>query len=105
MTEQLTVNRDTFQTEIDKHAGKQIIVDFWATWCGPCRIVGPILEKIDAENDDLVVLKIDVDANPDVSAAFGIQSIPTMLFFKDGVQNKPALIGAVPKDVILSHLK
>jgi thioredoxin 1 len=105
MTEQLTVTPDTFQAELDKHAGQQIIVDFWASWCGPCRMVGPILEKIDTEENTVTVLKIDVDANPEISAAFGIQSIPTMLFFKDGEMNKTPLVGAVPKDTILSHIK
>jgi thioredoxin 1 len=105
MTEQLTVTPDTFQDELDKHAGKQIIVDFWATWCGPCRVVGPILEQIDDENEDIVVLKVDVDKNQEIAAVFGIQSIPTMLFFKGDEMNKPAFIGAAPKEAILSHLR
>ena len=63
-----------------------VLVDFWATWCGPCRMQAPILEKLSEElsEDELQILKIDVDENPDTARAFGIMSIPTLLFKKDG---------------------
>jgi thioredoxin 1 len=83
--------------------GKQVIVDFWATWCGPCRASAPILDRVEAENENVVLVKVDVDENPELSAAFGIQSIPTLMFFKNGEINASPVIGVVPKKVIEEH--
>ena len=75
------------------------LVDFWATWCGPCRMVAPIVEELAAETPDVTFAKIDVDENPDVAIGLGIASIPTLMLFKDG-QLVDRLIGARPKAYI-----
>ena len=81
------------------------MVDFWAEWCGPCRMVGPIVEELAQEYADRVVVgKVNVDENDELSGMFGIRSIPTLLFFKNG-QIVDKLIGAAPKPLIESKLK
>ena len=81
------------------------VVDFWATWCGPCRMIAPILEQlVDEYAGKVTVAKLDVDANPKAAARFGVRSIPTLLFFKDG-KLVDQVIGAVPKSVIEAKLR
>jgi thioredoxin 1 len=84
---------------------KPVIVDFWAEWCGPCRMVGPIVQEIGEEySDKAVVGKLDVDSNPDVTMKYGIRNIPTILFFKNGeIADKQ--VGAVPKSVLVEKLE
>lgn len=96
---------DTNFDEIVLKADKPVIVDFWAEWCGPCRIVGPIINEIAEDfKDKAIVGKVDVDNNPVVSARFGIRNIPTVLFFKNGeVADKQ--VGAVPKGVFVKKLE
>lgn len=82
-----------------------VIVDFWAPWCGPCRMIAPVLEEVLKEMGGLIkLLKVNVDEYPELAQRFGIMSIPTLLFFKKG-EVKDKIIGAVPKKVIIDKLK
>ena len=80
-----------------------VLLDFWATWCGPCRMVAPILEQIAAERDDILVGKIDVDTEMELAMQFGIVSIPTLIVMKNGLVVNKA-VGYMPKDDILKLL-
>ena len=77
------ISQDNFEAEVLK-SDKPVLVDFWAPWCGPCRAVAPILEEISNENPDVKIVKVDVDANPELAMTYRIQSIPAMMIFKDG---------------------
>ncbi len=90
------VTDESFAEEVEKEE-KTVLVDFWAPWCPPCRMIAPVLEEIDAEMSDKVkITKVNVDENPDLSKRFGVMSIPTLLLFKNGeVVNK--MSGFMPK--------
>lgn len=77
------LTKNTFREVVEK-SGKPVIVDFWATWCGPCQMLAPILEELDKEREDLVVAKVDVDREPELAAQFQVVSIPTVLLMRDG---------------------
>ena len=81
------------------------VVDFWAAWCGPCRILGPTVEELAGDlGDAAVVGKVDVDAEPELAGRYGVQSIPTVLFLRDGKEVVRS-VGAVPKSVLLDHFE
>jgi len=97
----LHLNNENFESEIKE--GK-VIVDFWAEWCGPCRMVGPVFEGLSEEMTDIKFAKCDVDANQDLSAKYEIRGIPAMICFKDG-EKVSMIVGALPKDSLKAKIE
>ncbi len=97
------VGDDTFADEVEQHEGLAL-VDFWATWCGPCQVIAPVVAQIAEEYEGKVkVAKVDVDANPRIAAQFNVRSIPSILLFKDGALVE-TVVGAVPKAYLIEKL-
>lgn len=82
---------------------KTVLLDFWATWCGPCQMLAPIMEELDAEREDLVIGKVDVDEEPELAVQFQVVSIPTVILFQDG-RETARIVGYLPKDELLQEL-
>lgn len=98
----VNINKNNFRNEV-LDSEKPVLLDFWASWCGPCRMVSPILDEIAAERSDIKVGKVNVDEQPELAAQFGVMSIPTLVVMKGGkVANQ--MVGARPKGQILAML-
>lgn len=99
----ITITKANFTQEVI-HSELPVLLDFWAPWCGPCRMVGPLLDEIARERADVKVGKVNVDEQPELASQFGIMSIPTLVVMKNG-QVVDQVIGARPKDQILALLR
>ena len=99
---ELTITKENFQKEV-LESDKPVIVDFWATWCGPCRMLGPVVEELAEEHPEIKVCKVNVDDEPDLAQQYGVMSIPFIAAFKGGQLYKSS-VGVQPKEALLSLL-
>lgn len=97
---EITLTKDNFEKEV-KESDKTVLIDFWATWCGPCKMIAPIIEEIAEEfSDEVKVCKVNIDNEPSLATKFGITSIPTLLVIKNGEVVKTS-VGYIPKEKII----
>ena len=94
----IVITKENFDREVLKAEGT-VLVDFWATWCGPCRMLSPIVDEVASEHPDVKVGKINVDEQPELAQQFGIMSIPTLLVFKNGEKVQES-VGLIPKEKV-----
>ena len=99
---ELTITNNNFKSEV-LESEKPVLVDFWAPWCGPCRMLGPVISEIAEENPQIKVCKVNVDDEPDLANQFGVMSIPFVASFKAGQLHKSS-VGVQPKEALLSLL-
>ena len=98
----ITITKENFEAEVLKSA-QPVLLDFWAAWCGPCRMLSPIVDEVAEERTDVKVGKVNVDEQPELAAQFGVMSIPTLIVVKDG-KVVSSTVGAQPKQAILGML-
>ena len=97
------IDSSNFKSDV-LEASRPVVVDFWAEWCGPCKMIGPSLEEISDELDSVDIVKLNIDENPDIAARFGVRSIPTLMLFKNG-EPASVQVGAAAKSKLLDWIK